>query len=276
MKLAIIASGWHFPLHFFKQMSEQKIPAGWTVDMFCVSHRDPSFSVSEKKEMLAHMGYTRRELYDRILYEQIATVDDIRELGWAYVLEPNIIGDMGNVNQWLEKNDYKQYDKFLFTHDDNFILSTEMLKDILPQNDWLVLSNSDGHTQRRLRKWLKLPKEFSIRGSFEFFTKEMLDIMGGKFDLSDVQLTRDGEVTTSGVFDELSDWNATVVPWQRLIEEKKLRSRIHALSGYYRVSKYCIEGERGFIHRTEACNTDEENRGLDMVEKNFERLKARA
>lgn len=266
-RLAIVASGWHFPLHFFEQIAAQQIPDGWSVDLFCVSHRDPAFSVEEKKNILPKLGYDRRGLYDRIFYQHIATVSEIEALGWKYILEPNSIGDWGNANQWLEKNDYKQYDKFLFTHDDNFILTTEMLKDILPQNDWLILSNSDGHAQRRLRQWLRLPKEFSIRGSFEFFTREMLDIMGGMFDLSDTQLKRDGEFTTSGSFSELSDWNSTVLPLQRLIESKNLRSRIHTLSPYYRVSKYCIEGERGFINRTEASNTAEEDRGFDMVEK---------
>ena len=34
------------------------------------------------------------------------------------------------------------------------------------------------------------------------------------------------------------------------------------LSNYYRVSKYCLEGERGFISKTTSSNTISENDGL--------------
>jgi len=274
-RLAVVASGWHFPLHFFQKIAAQKGHAGWEVDLFCISHRDPSFSANEKKEMLARLGTTRREHYDRELYERIATVEEIQALGWDYVLEPNTIGDWGNTNQWLLKHDYRVYDKFLFTHDDNFILTDTMFADILPQEDWLILGNSDGHTSRRLRRWLGLPKEFTIRGSFEFFTREMLDIIDGKFDMSEVKLDREGEVSTSGVFGELSDWNNTVTPLITLIKEKKLRPRIKFLSRYYRMSRYCLEGERGFIHKTEPLNTFEEEQGLDAVELYYAKPKPR-
>ena len=50
-KMAVIASGWHFPLTFYKQIVNQKVPKGWEIDYFCVSHRDPSIAVSEKKEI---------------------------------------------------------------------------------------------------------------------------------------------------------------------------------------------------------------------------------
>ena len=94
----------------------------------------------------------------------------------------------------------------------------------------------------------------------------MLDHIGGKFDMSEVELTREGETSTSSSFSELSDWNNTVTPIITLIEQKGLKSRIKFLSKYYRMSRYCLEGERGFIHRTEPLNTKEEERGLDAVE----------
>lgn len=272
-RLAVIAGGWHFPIAFFEQISGQKIPEGWTVNKFLVSHRDPKHAEEEKKETLLNLGYDRRGLYDRILYRKIPTVAEIESLGWKYMLEPNTIGDWGNTNQWLEKNDYKQYDKFLITHDDNFILTDRMFVDILPQEDWLILTNSTGNVQRRLREWLRLPKKLSLRGSFEFFTREMLDYMSGKFDLSDTTLTREGKTATTGSFSELSDWNTTVFPLQRLIEEKGLQPRIKALSHFYRMSKYCLEGERGYIHKTEASNTNEEEKGLDAVERYYLRKK---
>ena len=272
MKLAVVASGWHFPLHFFQKIAEQKLPAGWEMDLFCISHRDPSLAVSEKKEVLANLGYTRRELYDRILYGRIATEKEITALGWQYTLEPNLIGDMGNVNQWLEKNDYRPYDTFLFTHDDNFILTDDIFLDVLPQNDWLILSNSNGHAQRRLRTWFGLPKEFEIRGSFEFFTREMMDLLGGTFDMSMVNLTREG-VLQSGSFEEINDWNNTTVPLMSTLRKKNLIPRIHFVSRYYRMSTYCLEGERGFIHKTESSNTKEENLGLDAVEAHYAKQK---
>ena len=268
-RLAVIASGWHFPIAFFEQVAEQKIPDGWDIDMFVVSHRDPSYALEEKKEALQNLGYDRRGLYDRLLYRKIATVAEIEALGWKYVLEPNTIGDWGNTNQWLEKNDYRKYDKFLITHDDNFILTDQMFMNILPQEDWLILANTTGNAQRRLREWLHLPKRLSLRGSFEFFTREMFDLMGGKFDLSETTLTREGKTNTVGSFSELSDWNTTVFPLQRLIEEKGLQSHIKALSPYYRMSIYCLEGERGYIHKTEKSNTKEEEKGLDMIEEYY-------
>src|SRR3989344_1061850 len=114
-KLAVVASGWHFPLHFYKKIAEQEIPAGWEVDFFCISHREPSFAALEKKKEILSFDYDRRSLYDRILYDKIATVEDMQALGWKYSLEPNTIGDWGNSNQWLDKHDYKDYDMFLFT-----------------------------------------------------------------------------------------------------------------------------------------------------------------
>lgn len=265
-KLAVVAGGWHFPLHFFEKIAEQQIPKGWEVDLFCVSHRDPQHSAMDKNGLFATLGYGRRALYDRILYNRIATVPEIEALGWKYVLEPNSIGDWGNTNQWLDKHDYRAYDKFLFTHDDNFILTDQMFVDILPQEDWLILTNSDGHTPGKKRRWLGRGKEFTIRGSFEFFTREMLDLIGGRFDMSEVSLTRDGEVSTNGAFHELSDWNNTVTPLIKVIESKGLRSQVKSLSRYYRMSRYCLEGERGFISKTEWSNTKEEEKGLDAVE----------
>ena len=37
-KFAVIVSGWHFPIGFYKQINKQKIPDGWEVDYFCISH----------------------------------------------------------------------------------------------------------------------------------------------------------------------------------------------------------------------------------------------
>jgi hypothetical protein len=268
-KLAVVVSGWHFPLSFYKMISEQKIPDGWSVDLFCISHRDPLYAKNEKSSFISELGYSRRELYDRILYEKIASIEDLKSLGWKYVFEPNTVGDWGNTNQWLEKNDYKKYDKFLFSHDDNFILTDKIFTEVLLENDWMILTNSTGNSQRRIRNWFCLPKPLNIRGSFEFFTKEMIDIMGGKFDLSETSLNREGKFVASGSMSELTDWNSTVYPLAKLIKRRNLISKIKALSKYYRMSRYCLEGERGYISKTEPSNTKEEEKGLDMVEKYY-------
>lgn len=266
MKLAIVVSGWHFPLHFYKKIAEQKIPNGWEIEMFCVSHRDPSYSIKEKEDVLRTLTHKRRELYDKIMYRTFASVEDLTSLGWKYDLYPNTIGDWGNSNQWLNDHDYRKYDMFLFSHDDNFILNDQLFIDNLKESKWLILTNSTGNSQRRLRKWFHLKKPLNIRGSFEFFKKEMLDIMGGKFDLSDTTLTRENKFVVSDSFNEISDWNTTVFPLKKLLKDRGLENRVEALSTYYRVSKYCIEGERGYIHHTDASNTCEEEAGLDMIE----------
>ncbi len=270
-KIAVVASGWHFPITFYEQIAKQKIPAGWEVEMFVVSHRDPSYSEQEKKETLPKLGYTRRELYDRILYKKVANVAEIEALGWKYVLEPNTMGDWGCINQWLEKNDYKKYDKFLFTHDDNVILTDQVFIDILPQDDWLILTNSTGSAQRRLRQWFRLPKPFSARGSFEFFTREMMDKLGGSFDLSRVKLTREGKFDSPTDLKEISEWNENDRAIKDFVDKNNLTNRVKSLSEYYRMSKYCLEGERGYIFKTEKSNTAEEEKGLDEVEKMYKK-----
>ncbi|NBV76662.1 hypothetical protein EBR66_00635 [bacterium] len=268
-RLAVVASGWHFPLSFYEQMAAQKKPEGWEVDLFVVSHRDPSYSAAEKKEALKTLGYGRRELFDRIMYRAVATVADIERLGWNYVLEPNTMGDWGCINQWLEKHDYKQYDKFLFTHDDNYLFTESIFEKILPQDDWLIMTNSTGSAQRRLREWLYLPKPFSARGSFEFFTREMMDLLGGSFDLSRTNVTRVGQFGSPADFREISEWNENDRAIKDFVDSHGLTSRVKALSRYYRMSIYCLEGERGFIHRTEKSNTAEEERGLDAIEAHY-------
>ena len=268
-KLAVVAAGWHFPYLFYKQIADQKIPEGWEVDLYCVSHRDPQYGVEEKKEAIAALGFDRRALYDRLLYETVPTVAKIEALGFTYSLEPNTMGDWSIVNQWLEKHDYKQYDKLLFTHDDNFILTDRMWMDLLPQEDWLILTNSTGHSQRRLRQWLGLPKPFMARGSFEFFTREAMDRIGGSFDLSRTTLTRVGQFDTPKDFKDLSDWNESDHAVREAVEKAGLLPHTKALSPFYRMSRYCLEGERGFISRTEPMNTKEEERGLDAVEAHY-------
>lgn len=249
-KLAVVASGWHYPYTFYEAIAKQQIPKGWTFDLFVVAHRGPE----QAETPLFHD--TRRGRLDQILYKKVATKQEIEDLGWTYIEKPNTVGDWGNTNQWLEDYDYKDYDLFLFTHDDNFILRDDLFTQVckMYSKDWLILTNSTG-----------MPAG-SIRGSFEFFKKKMLDIMGGKFDLSGVTLDRTGHTDNPKNWADLYDWNNTVTPLTKLLTDKNLWDKIIVLSPFYRVSLYCIEGERGTISNTNGINTQYEEEGLNVLE----------
>lgn len=254
-KLAIIAGGWHYPLHFYESLLKQTIPEGWQVDYFCVSHRDPSFAQAEKKDDV--FADDERGRLDKILYKEVASKRLIENLGWNYKEYPNTIGDWGFTNQWLEENDYSDYDLLLLTHDDNLILNNRLLVDTIEDPNfkkWAICANSTG-----------MPAG-SIRGSFEFFKPKVLKLLGGKFDLSMVTLTREGKTDSPKDKNDLYDWNNTVYPLTKLIEDKKLK--VAYMSPCYRVSAYCIEGERGYISRTHGQNTQYEDAGLAYLKEN--------
>lgn len=228
MKLAIVASGWHYPKDFYEQMTYQLVPKGWTYNFFCISHRDPKFSIEEKKDL---------ELFeeDLILYDDIISVEQIEKLGWNYKEYPNTIGDWGCSNQWLQDYDYKDYNLILFTHDDNLILQRKWLANIIANmgDRWEILCNSCGD-----------PKGW-IRGSCEFFKPSLLDKIGGKFDLSGVTLDRVGQTDSPNNFYSLDNWNQTVFPLMKFIHENNIQ--VAYMSNIYRHSDFVIEGERGFI-----------------------------
>jgi hypothetical protein len=250
-KLAVVASGWHFPYSFYESISTQVLPEDWNMDLFCISHRNPILSAQEKSNIVLE---GERAYLDLKLYSSIAYVEDIQDLAWQYEEHPNTIGDWGCSNQWLENSDYKNYDLILFTHDDNLILSENWFLDIIKDSessDWEILSNSCGAPSG----WL--------RGSCEFFKPSLLNKIGGKFDLSLVKLNRTDKLYGSQDIAELSDWNNTVVPLMNFIRNNNIKVRY--LSNFYRVSQYCLEGERGFISKTTHTNTQSENEGLKLL-----------
>lgn len=254
-RIACIASGWHFPLHFYESLAKQKLPEDWSVDLFCVSHRDPLFAKVEKENHKFPRGI--RGKLDKILYKEMATQDIIERIGWTYKEYPNTIGDWGNTNQWLAKHNYKDYDLILATHDDNLIIHDRLFIDIIEDGafeQWDILTNSPGMPQG------------TIRGSFEFFKPHVLDVMGGAFDTSSVTLTREGKTYASQDIVELYDWNAMTPAMQKIVEDNNLR--VGMLSPAYRVSAYCIEGERGYISNTHGANTHFENEGLKYLKAN--------
>lgn len=229
MKLAVVASGWHFPLDFYESMSRQLLPTGCKVDMFCISHRHPAYSEQEKKDLILTGD-------DLILYKKFAFQKDIEDLGWNYKLYPNTIGDWGCSNQWLEEHNYKDYDLLLFTHDDNFIKQYKWLGNtmFLAAEKWEILCNSCGD-----------PKGW-IRGSCEFFKPSLLDKIGGSFDLSLVKLNREDENLSPTNWADLFDWNNTVHPLMKFAADNNIQ--IGYMSDVYRHSIFVSEGERGFIN----------------------------
>lgn len=250
-RLAVVASGWHYPSQFYEEMVKQRKAEGWDYEFFCVSHRDPRHAKKEKKD---HVYKGERGELDKRLYKSVISKKQIEKLGWHYKEYPNTIGDWGNSNQWLEDHDYRDYDLFLFTHDDNLILSQAWLRDVIEDGsfgEWEILANSLG-----------MPRG-NLRGSCEFFTKSVLKKMGGKFDLSETTLTRVGKTTATDNIEELYDWNTTVTPTARFIEENKIL--VGFMSPSYRVSAYCIEGERGYIEYTHGANTEIEEEGLKVL-----------
>ena len=229
MKIAVVASGWHYPLDFYTSISRQLMPKGTTMEMFCISHRDPKYSQEEKQ------GLTLIN-EDNILYKNFATIKEIQDLGWDYREYPNTIGDWGCSNQWLETHNYKDYDLLLFTHDDNFIKQYKWIGNTayLANEDWEILCNSCGD-----------PKGW-IRGSCEFFKPSLLEKIGGSFDLSLVTLNREGQTHSPDNWQDIFDWNNTVHPLMKFAADNNIK--IGYMSQVYRHSVFVSEGERGFIN----------------------------
>lgn len=240
MKLAIVVGGWHWPMDFFAKMAAQASGA----DLFVIAHRHPELPIvhEEKREIIAKAQGPLADL-DRKLYRAYATIRTLRLMGWEYSEEPNTIGDWGFFNQWLEQHDWRRYDAVLNCHDDNWIRRKDLLSQILIEFGRrapgpLLISNG---------KYPQAPEGY-VRGSFEVWDRNLLEMLGGKIDMGDVQLTREGQTDSPAGMDALSPWNDINVPLRDFMRKRGLVDRIGYLSPYYRVSPYVIEGERGFLH----------------------------
>jgi len=277
-KFAVIVSGWHFPIGFYKQINKQKIPAGWEVDYFCVSHRDPSIAKEEKQEIISQLGDGTLEKLDKILYEDVPTVEWLENNGWKYTLEPNSCGDWAVTNQWLEKhpNYREEYELLLITHDDNFLLGDDLFLNVLEErfetlfrNDYSMNdlpefkdAKSGDYSEVESDEWLILSNGIvnwtgKVRGSFEFFRTSLIEKMGGSFDMSRVELDRTGETDNIGMGYygnsipegglSMKDWEKPIQNFHGFMIKNELLNTIRYLSPTYRLSNYCIEGERGLL-----------------------------
>ena len=278
-KILVVATGWHFSSHFYENMIKQIVPDGWGVDYFCVAHRLPENenTIIEKDGIRNSKEDNFLKQLDKIMYEYPITTKQIEKLGWAFMLEDNTVGDMECFNQWSEHFDYKDYDFILVTHDDNLILSDQLFVDIVSgvevhkpitksrygmghqfdteliplDSDWLFLDN--GYNQH-------IPKAFEPRGSFSFYKKELIDILpNNKFDMYQEGgmgiVNRVGKTDSVG-HDGISAWNAHAGTFRDFLynelPELGLVDKTRWLSNTKRVSKYCVEGERGFIQNYRA------------------------
>lgn len=238
MKFAVVAGGWHYPWHFYQAIANQA--SG--VDLFVISHRDPELPIvrEEKTEDLRHAPGRLGEL-DRRLYAERTTIDGLRGIGWKYIEAPNLCGDQCFLNQWLEDHDFRDYDAILNCHDDTYIRRRDLFESAAGRmkGTWLILANGYNAIE---------PAAY-FRGSFEFWSREILEILGGEVDLGEITLTREGLTDSPRSRDALQMWNDTGIPVRKFLTDNLLTSRVAHFSYYYRVSPWAIEGERGFISR---------------------------
>lgn len=199
----------------------------------------------EKREILVRAKGPLGHL-DRILYADFPTVSGLRQFGWEYEDAPNTIGDWGFFNQWLEDHDYSQYDAILSCHDDTLIRKPHGLLQMAEQligDGALIVANGT---------YPQAPSAY-VRGSFEFFSRELLNMLGGKIPLGNIGLRREGKTDSPAGLEALSEWNNSVVPLRNFMMDRGLENRVAYLSPYYRISEFAIEAERGFLHYTDGA-----------------------
>tara|TARA_R110000796_G_scaffold123761_4_gene238191 strand:- start:12210 stop:13061 length:852 start_codon:yes stop_codon:yes gene_type:complete len=253
-RIAIIAGGWHYPYHFYEKVSKLKVPEGWESDLFVIGHRDPDLEIvsKEKKDILNGFGNHDNFLMrmDEVLYSRTIKKSEIEQLGFDYSLEPNNIGDFYFFNQWAEKNDWTKYDMFLFMHDDTFMLEETMIVDVINKDCNLYYFQNEVDKKS---EWLFLTacgdQLLCPRASFAFFDKKLIEKLGGKFSMQNVKLDREGLVDTPGTgLSGTADWNTVSRNFTNFMQQNGWQEKMLRMSPYYRISKYCLEGERGFSH----------------------------
>tara|TARA_Y100000004_G_scaffold185474_1_gene235727 strand:+ start:4731 stop:5606 length:876 start_codon:yes stop_codon:yes gene_type:complete len=257
-KLAVVVCGWHYPDYFYKQLPSQNVPKDWEVDYFCVSHRNPKYAIGEKNLNIGSDNIL--DLLDCFYHKNIATIESIESYGWTYMEKPNTLGDWGVYNQWAEDYDYTDYDMFLLSGDDNFIIREDLLDKVLGNKLNKFYSNGDVGNYIRSEvdyneDWIVLSNNCPqgrgmIRGSFDFIKRKVMDDLGGVFDFTgcDVE-TRLNKTDPKQYNDSLmQNWNMQCVKFMKYIENNNLYPKLRFLSPHYRVSKFCVEGERGMMN----------------------------
>lgn len=258
-KLAVIIGGWHYPRILYRDLANQQLADGWEYKFFVVGHRDPAEpAVRSEKEWIweSTAPYIN---FDQSMYKNFITHDSLSHFGYEYISAPNTIGDLEFLNQWLEVNDWRDYDMFLLAHDDTCIMRDDFIKDVLDHTATIYKKEDDGIVTVDASSddnWVWLTNSttdfyYHIRNSLDFITPEVIEYVGGRFN-PDIGLTRVGQIDTPSGHMDLAEWNK----WIRLIQNTlKGMGRIQDvrfLSKDYRVSDYAIEGERGMISNMNA------------------------
>lgn len=251
MKVAIVVGGWYFPRHLYKTVIQAKVPQGFDLEYFTITHRDP-LQVDISAEMLPRIKDENK--YDKELYSDIISLDEISKLGYKVIQAPNLVGDYFFFNQWAQVHDYREYDYVLFMHDDNYLL--EGFQDIFID----IFSKDLQAYKHNGKQWHPAPLlDFSYianspvgdrrtaRGSFSIWSRSFLEELGGEFSMNNVKLTRQGEHSTPPSHLDLADWNMVGHNLQRFVEDNGYMDTTYRLSEFYRVSKYMIECERGLV-----------------------------
>ena len=265
-KLAVVLGGWHYPYAYYEQVVNQRIPSGWECDYFVVSHRDPELPVvfEEKQNILKTRGDGILQSFDRDMYKKVVTKKDLSDMGYVYNEEQSSIGDLYQLNQWMQRHYDGQYDKVLFSHDDNYMLNDTLFSDILECKVDLFLNvelNKINQVENSF-DWKHLSSGVlenttTPRTSFTFLDKELIDDILPEFEeitTKNVDLDRTGKTDTIYTLSNkqvdkhpLGSWNWPSRHFANWLFKTGYSNKSVRLSPVYRVNKYLIEGERGFI-----------------------------
>lgn len=237
MKLAVVVGGWHWPSHPFRRIP--RLAGG--ADLFVVAHRDPVEAFQEKQYVRCWKGRSGLEGIDGEMYDPYVSPREICILDWSYQDAPNTSGDWTFFQQWLDMHDYRKYDVILNCHDDTYfrpgVNVFDQIEPVFKLGCPLMLANG---------RFPNAPLGY-VRGSFEFWTRKLLDMLGGRIPIPELSLNREGLTDTPKDFVTLMAWNAIGDPLRKFFCDERLTDRVVYLSEYYRVSPWVIEGERGLI-----------------------------
>mgnify|MGYP003645288860 CR=1 FL=1 len=267
-RLAVIIPGWHYSIKFYDAIMAQTTPKGWEIDYFIVGHRmpDDTETISEKDPVRNYNGNNFLQLMDKDMYHIPVTLDHLTSTGWQFSLEENCSGD-AVFNQWRARYS-GEYDMYFTSDDDNYILSTELFADVLENkidlyrldletlNEKKDVSNAVLDTSRS--SWLYLENGWNHnriypRMSFAFYTKEIIDMLGGNTEfLFEGLMTRKGEKSTPTTHMESNEWNTPPGRFLNFFQDNNILDGLAYLTNTKRVSKYCIEGERGYVSYAKA------------------------
>ena len=135
-------------------------------------------------------------------------------------------------------------------HDDTFMMEDSMIVDVINKECNLYYYQNEVNKES---PWMFLTacgdQMLCPRASFAFFHKDLIKKLNGKFPMHNVSLNREGKINTPGTdLQGTADWNVVSRNFTTFMQDNNWQEKMLRLSPYYRISKYCLEGERGFCH----------------------------